>query len=76
MESLNVEYVNSINMSALIPLRTNQYLPEGLYIEEMSITSKVIVNNLVNGVRLDLEYPNTVLVRRIFFYNSSLHKIK
>lgn len=76
MESLNVEYVNSINMSALIPLRTNQYLPEGLYIEEMSITGEVIVNNLVNGVRLDLEYPNTVLVRRIFFYNSSLHKIK
>lgn len=61
-EFIFTNYINNINMSTLIPLRTEQFIPEALYFEEMTVTQGIRVDNLVNNVKLEPEFANTVLV--------------
>lgn len=49
-------------MSTLIPLRTEQFIPEALYFEELTATQEIKVYNLVNNVKLESEFANTLLV--------------
>ncbi|GJQ64970.1 hypothetical protein Trydic_g7135 [Trypoxylus dichotomus] len=60
-EFLRTDFINTINMSTLIPLRTNQHIPEGLHFEEMSATQEVKVDNLINNFRFEPEFSNTLL---------------
>jgi hypothetical protein len=59
---INTKQLNTIPIDRFILLHQSQIIPEILTFTRVSTGSDVSVGNFVNGLRIDKEFENTLLV--------------
>lgn len=59
---LATDFINDLNMSSVIPLKTDQYIPMALDVMVMSAFRDIEVEGLVNGVKLMEVFQNSAMV--------------
>ncbi|XP_060532376.1 uncharacterized protein LOC132705649 [Cylas formicarius] len=61
---LKTDYINDINMSAIVPLKTDQTIKQELRFNELKVVNDVCVKGKVNDKHLEDEYNRTFLANR------------
>lgn len=72
---LTADYINGVPISSIFTLKTNQTFNHEIKILGcLSVKEPLIVRGLVNGIVLEHERENTVMVRMTFLLNCVNHE--